>query len=176
MNYSNDYDEYENDEGQDESYGADEPQYVPDQDSANLNTAAATDVKNLPSEFQTQAQSEAPRSGNTSTTGIMSDFSLLANAAQTGDAVTILSAMENFSKSQMVRFLDITVIGPLLMWWAFRGKLSVGERTMMGLIGAGTLVYNFRHYMGNKQGVQPEAFAHIKSQLQDKAMSGYYRR
>ncbi len=104
--------------------------------------------------------------------GVASDLMTLAQSASSGDADTILNAMEQFSKAQYVRFLDITIIGPLLLFWAWRGKLSSIERTMMALIGAGTVIYNGRNYLANKTVVQPEEFQAIKDELQSVKMAG----
>lgn len=106
--------------------------------------------------------------------GIASDLMTLAQSASSGDADTILNAMEKFSKSQLVRFMDITVIGPLLLFWAWRGKLSKGERFMMGLIGAGTVIYNGRNYLKNKKVIQPAELQAIKQELTDAKLSGRY--
>lgn len=63
----------------------------------------------------------------------------------------ILSTIEEFAKSQRVRMFDVTVLGPLLMWWAFRGKLTTVERGMLGVIGLGTVIYNARNWLKNKE-------------------------
>ena len=81
------------------------------------------------------------------------------------DALEILAGMEKFSKSQIVRFMDISVIGPLLLYWAWRGKLSMTERTLMGLIGAGTVDYNGRNYLKNKKVISKDQLQAIKTEL-----------
>ena len=103
---------------------------------------------------------------------IAQDFMKLAQAASSGDAGTILSAMEQFSKSQLVRFLDVSVLGPLMLFWAWRGKLSKTERMMLGLIGAGTIVYNGRNYLRNKKVIQPKELQAIKTELVSSKLSG----
>lgn len=104
--------------------------------------------------------------------GIAQDLMTLAQAAQSGDSDTILNAVEQFSKSQLVRFMDITIIGPLLLFWAWKGKLSKVERGLMGLIGAGTVIYNGRNYLRNKQIIQPAEIAAIKQELVSTKLSG----
>lgn len=106
--------------------------------------------------------------------GIATDLMSLAQAASSGDAQTIFSAVEQFSKSQLVRFLDITIIGPMLLVWAYRGRLSTMERFLMGVIGAGTVIYNGRNYLKNKQILQPQQISAIKKELQSSIMSGRY--
>jgi hypothetical protein len=121
-------------------------------------------------EFTDQPQEFAPpKSGKFA---VAQDIMTLAQAASSGDSETILNAMEKFSKSQLVRFLDIAFIGPALIFWAYRGKLSTIERTLMGLIGAGTVVYNYRNYVKNKEILQPEQIQAIKQELTSNVLSG----
>jgi len=105
--------------------------------------------------------------------GVAKDLMTLAQAASSGDADTILRGIEMFSKSQLTRFLDISVIGPLLLFWAWKGKLSKTERMVMGLIGAGTVIYNGRNYLKNKKIVQPAELQAIKQELVNSKLSGY---
>lgn len=105
---------------------------------------------------------QAPRTG---ISAVASDLTQLAQAASTGDASTIMNAMEKFSKSQLARFMDITIIGPLLLLWAYRGNLSKGERMLMGLIGAGTVIYNGRNYFQNKKVINPQQIQNIQNEL-----------
>lgn len=98
-------------------------------------------------------------------TGVATDLVTLAQAASSGDAQTILGAVEQFSKSQLVRFLDISVIGPVLLYWAYKGKLSSMERMLMGLIGAGTVIYNGKNYIKNKQVLNNPQLQSIKEEL-----------
>lgn len=72
-------------------------------------------------------------------------------AAQTGDSDAVLIALEKFKKSQMVRFLDWTVLGPLMMWYAYKGRLSTFERAVLGVFGASTILYNLKNYQKNKK-------------------------
>lgn len=97
--------------------------------------------------------------------GVTKDLMTLAQAASSGEANTILSAVEQFSKSQLVRFLDISVIGPLLLYWAYKGKLSAAERTVMGLIGAGTVVYNARNFLKNRGIMSSSDLVAVKEEL-----------
>lgn len=104
--------------------------------------------------------------------GITKDLMSLAQAASSGEADTILKAVEQFSKSQLVRFMDITVIGPILLYWAYKGKLSITERTILGLIGAGTLVYNGRNFLKNRGIMKSTDIVAIKDELSERIQGG----
>jgi len=100
--------------------------------------------------------------------GVVSDLSELVYAAQTGDAHTILKSIEMFSKSQLVRFMDVTVLGPLMLYYAYKGKLSPLERGVLALIGAGTVIYNGRNFLKNRNVLSGAAVSQLKETLQDK--------
>lgn len=97
--------------------------------------------------------------------GIADDLSELAKNASTGDVFTIMTGLESFSKSQLLRFMDVTVIGPLLLVWAWKGKLSKFERSVLALIGVGTVIYNARNMMTNQKLISNEQLAKIKEQI-----------
>lgn len=151
-----------------------EAQYIPENPSDDQEVI---DVQADESEtdYMETAQQVAPAMprGFQSKLGIAQDLMTLAQSASSGDADTILRAMEQFSKAQYVRFLDITIIGPLLLFWAWRGRLSAGERTLMALIGLGTVIYNGRNYLANKTVIQPKELQAIKQELIETKMAGY---
>jgi hypothetical protein len=97
--------------------------------------------------------------------GLIQDLATTGMALQTRDPEAIMLALEQFSKSQLVRFMDVTIIGPLLLYWAYKGKLSPAERTIMGLIGLGTVIYNGRNFMKNKQMMPGQSVAQMKDML-----------
>ena len=49
-------------------------------------------------------------------------------------------------KSQDARLWDVLILGPLMLFFAARGKLSAAERVTLGAIGPGTIVYNAQNY------------------------------
>ena len=100
--------------------------------------------------------------------GLVNDMLDLASSATTGEADIMLQAVEKFSKSQMVRFFDISVIGPLLLYYAYKGKLNPIERTVLGLIGLGTVAYNARNFLGNRQILSSPAVVAIKEELKER--------
>ncbi len=135
------------------------------------------------SEYYSESTSETPDLTETFTPpptpppltkkqGIATDFMTLAQASTSGDSEIMLSAIEKFSKSQLVRFLDVSVLGPLLLFWAYRGKLTKGERLMLGLIGAGTMIYNGKNYLKNKKILQPKEIEVIQAELTSSKLSG----
>jgi uncharacterized membrane protein len=54
-------------------------------------------------------------------------------------------------KSQLVRLVDVLLLGPLLIAWALRGRMTRGERALLAGIGALTIVYNGANYLANAQ-------------------------
>lgn len=74
----------------------------------------------------------------------------VAKGVRSGEVDVVLEALEKFKKSQLIRMLDMTVIGPVMIWYAYKGKLSMMERTLLGVIGASTILYNYRNWLSNK--------------------------
>ena len=122
-------------------------------------------IYDLPPEAQQQVQSEGMFQKKI---GMVSDLTELAQSATSGDADVMLNAIEKFSKGQMVRFFDITVIGPIMLYYAYKGKLSPIERMILGLIGGGTVIYNFRNFWRNRQNLTGSQVADIKDHLYEK--------
>lgn len=77
-------------------------------------------------------------------------FSNLVKSIKDGDPNIAVQSIEKFKKSQAVRFLDIAFIGPVMMYYGIKGKLGPIERTLLLLMGAGTIVYNYQNYKKNK--------------------------
>lgn len=107
--------------------------------------------------------------------GAGDDIMTLAQAASSGDADTILRAVEKFSKSQLVRFLDVSIIGPFLLILAIRGKIGPMQRLMLGLTGAGTVIYNYRNWTQNRKIMQPEKLKQLKAELEASKVNGENR-
>ncbi len=58
--------------------------------------------------------------------------------------------VEEVQKSQVVRLLDVFLIGPAILYMASQKKLSKTERGVLTVIGGGTVLYNLYNYMKNK--------------------------
>jgi len=68
------------------------------------------------------------------------------------DLEAVQWGIDEMSKGQNVRLLDVFFIGPIGLWIAFqRGPLSGLQKNLMYLIGAGTIVYNLNNYFQNKK-------------------------
>lgn len=180
------YDENEYDEYADyENMGADDSSNDYDTSSDEIIEYAQVDVQ--PSQTTPPMQSSIPEGQNMAppqqsvtqtkepTAAIVQDLARIAAAAQSGDKNQMIDAMENFSLSQLSRFRNLTVVGGLLVMWAYRGKLSAIERAMMGLIGTGILVSYGRNYLQNKKLTESQAMAQFNQDfLTDKKLSGRY--
>lgn len=77
-------------------------------------------------------------------------FSDLVKSIKDGNADVALQSIEKFKKSQAVRVMDVAVIGPLMIYYGVKGRLGPIERTLLILMGGGTIVYNYRNYIKNK--------------------------
>ena len=65
------------------------------------------------------------------------------------------STIEELSKSQNVRLLDVFFIGPFIIYASNKAKgLSPLERNVLFIIGLGTIIYNGKNYLKNKNAVQ----------------------
>lgn len=126
-------------------------------------TTVQSDVVDVEAEV---IEPEGPVSAFERKMGVVSDLSDLAYTASTGDAQTVLRAIELFSKSQLVRFMDVTVIGPILLYYAYKGKLNPLERGILGLIGTGTVIYNLRNFMKNREVINGTTASEIKEIIQ----------
>jgi len=100
--------------------------------------------------------------------GLVNDMMDLASSATTGEADIMLQAIEKFSKSQMARFFDVSVIAPLMMLYAFKGKLNPIERSVLGLIGAGIMINSARNFLGNRKVFSSPAVVAIKEELKER--------
>ena len=61
-----------------------------------------------------------------------------------------LATIQEVKKSQMIRLLDVTVLGPLMLYYGWKGRLSAFERGALVVMGAGTVIYNWNNYYKNK--------------------------
>lgn len=64
---------------------------------------------------------------------------------------TKLTTVEEMSKSQNIRLIDMFFIGPFMIYFASKAKnVNNLERTVMYLLGGATILYNAKNYMKNK--------------------------
>ena len=54
--------------------------------------------------------------------------------------------MKDQGKSQMVRLVDVFVLGPFMIWTASRKHLPPLSRLLLGVSGLATIVYNGVNY------------------------------
>jgi hypothetical protein len=60
--------------------------------------------------------------------------------------VTAPSSPLEVQKSQETRLFDVLVLGPFMIGLAFMSRPPVALRVLLGLAGAGTILYNLRNY------------------------------
>ncbi len=64
---------------------------------------------------------------------------------------TNTTSVEELSKSQNIRLIDVFLIAPFLIYIGNKAKgISSFERNMIYVIGVATLVYNGKNYLKNK--------------------------
>lgn len=98
-------------------------------------------------------------------TGVVQDFVDLSKGIASGNPDDAASAIEEFSASQIDRFSSPKLIGPILLYWAFKGKLTKVERAIAGLVGAGALI---RGYGVRSKVKTVQTFAHpLATHLKD---------
>lgn len=62
------------------------------------------------------------------------------------------STIEEYEKSQIIRLVDVFFIAPVLMYTAYKAKdLPKSLRMIVLIIGLGTLLYNGKNYLKNRQ-------------------------
>lgn len=64
-------------------------------------------------------------------------YNLAQEFSSNSSEVAKAQALEEFSQRQLARFTSPKVIGPLLLFYAYRGRLSYVERAIWGAIGLG---------------------------------------
>jgi hypothetical protein len=80
----------------------------------------------------------------TKTVGVAQDFmDLTKNITGSGDELAKARALEDFSQRQLARFTSPKVIGPLLLFYAYRGRFSALERVVFGAVGVGALIKGY---------------------------------
>lgn len=91
------------------------------------------------SEFQMNYAKEVDSEfAPTKAVGMTQDvFDLAKKFSSNADELAKAEALQDFSKKQLDRFTSPKVIGPLLLFYAYRGKLSYVERALWGAIGLG---------------------------------------
>lgn len=67
------------------------------------------------------------------------------------DEIRVRHRTMSFDKSQMVRLLDVFVLGPFMIWYALQswGMMPDVAVTPLLLLGILTIVYNGVNYLGN---------------------------
>jgi len=69
-----------------------------------------------------------------------------------GVFLNLIKAMiSEFEKSQFVRILDFTLIGPLLIHISTKKNLTKFDRSAIFIIGLGTIFYNLNNFVLNKK-------------------------
>lgn len=59
--------------------------------------------------------------------------------------------VQEVSKSQRIRLVDIFFLGPLMVRVGFKkGNISNLEKSLMVFFGISTIYYNFKNYQANK--------------------------
>lgn len=159
-----DYSQFESGMG---SFGQDDQNqdYDPSVIDAEYETASSESSNQQPEEEEEQIQDETFFQRKT---GLVSDMMELAEGASSGQADIMLQSIEQFSKSQIVRFFDISVIGPILLYYAFKGKLNPIERSVLALIGVGTVVYNGRNFLKNRKIMSSPDLVALKNELKER--------
>ena len=65
---------------------------------------------------------------------------------------TNTTSVEELSKSQNIRLIDVFIIAPFLIYVGNKAKgISSFERNMLYIIGVATLIYNSKNYIKNKK-------------------------
>jgi hypothetical protein len=64
-----------------------------------------------------------------------------------------ITTLTELSKSQHIRLWDVYFVGPILIYASITGKHSDFVRLSLLLIGLGTIYYNGKNYISNKQKV-----------------------
>ena len=63
-----------------------------------------------------------------------------------------LTTVEELSKSQNIRLIDVFFIGPFMIYFANKAKgISELERTVMYILAGATILYNAKNYHKNKK-------------------------
>lgn len=62
------------------------------------------------------------------------------------------SAPVEVQKSQEVRLFDVLVLGPFMIGAALAARPPLLVRVLLGVAGAGTIIYNLRNYQLNREG------------------------
>ena len=66
-----------------------------------------------------------------------------------------IATIEEVSKSQNVRLLNVFFIGPFIMYVGKKAKgITPLERNILYLIGLGSIIYNGKNYLENKDALQ----------------------
>lgn len=73
--------------------------------------------------------------------GVMQDtINLTQELSSSSSEQAKAQALQNFSQQQLARFTSPKVIGPLLLFYAYRGRFGAIERLLFGAIGAGAVI------------------------------------
>ena len=65
---------------------------------------------------------------------------------------TNTTSVEELSKSQNIRLIDVFIISPFLIYVGNKAEgISSFERNMLYIIGVATLIYNGKNYIKNKK-------------------------
>ena len=64
--------------------------------------------------------------------------------------ITEVNYAHEVSKSQNIRLLDITFIGPMMIYVAYKYKMNPAHKAIMILLGLSTIYYNYKNYQATK--------------------------
>lgn len=161
------FDEYSEDSDSFDAYMGEEAEDMSDEELDAVEEEINNVIEMNPQASETPSQA-APLKSLENAAGVAKDLSQLAQTATSGDLDKVLVGLETFSKAQLTRFLDITFIGPVLLLWAYKGKLSPLERALMAMIGLGTVAYNFRNFKKSSALMNNAQVQAIKDQIKEK--------
>lgn len=54
-------------------------------------------------------------------------------------------------KTQLIRLVDVFVLGPFMLYAATLPRLSRTQKTALGIIGAATVIYNLVNYLETRK-------------------------
>lgn len=72
---------------------------------------------------------------------------LAKNITSSGmDADKAANVIEDFRKRQAVRLSNVYIFGPMMLWYAYRGKLTKIERGLLLLMGASSMYLSYQDW------------------------------
>lgn len=110
-------------------------------DDAQVTTDTDFDYPQTVPDYPAQSYDDLPP---TQPISMAQDFlELSQQMTSEGDELAKAQALENFSQKQIARFTSPKVIGPLLLFYAYRGRFSTLERVVIAAIGVGAALKGY---------------------------------